>query len=84
MTISLPRRIRRSAAATPQNAAEGVKFHLGEIAKLFDRPKLTLVIRSVVIDGDIVVGNDDIELAIKAMQQGIKEYGKTALIPLDS
>lgn len=82
MAISIPKRIIRPAAATPRAAAEGVKHHLGEIAKLFDGAKVTLVIRSPAIDGDIIVGNDDFDLAVAAIMQATREAGKTALIPL--
>jgi hypothetical protein len=82
MAISLPKKIIRPAAATSQAAAAGVKHHLGEIAKLFDRPKLTLVIRSSAIDGDIIVGNDDFDLAVKAIMEATREFGKQAIIPL--
>jgi hypothetical protein len=82
MAISLRKPLLRSAAATPQRAAEGVKHHLAEIAKLFDRPKLTLVIRSSAIDGDIIVGNDDLDLAVGAIMEATREFGRTAVIPL--
>lgn len=84
MAISLPKPIICPAAATPRAAAEGVKFHLGEIAKLFDRPKVTLIVRSMAMDGDIICGNDDLEMALKAIHESKREFGRAAVIPLDS
>lgn len=82
MSISSPKQLIVPAAATPRGAAEGVKHHLAEIAKLFDRPKLTLVIRSNAIDGDIIVGNDDFDLAVAAIMQATREFSRAAVIPL--
>lgn len=82
MTISLPKLRRRAAVATPQNAAEAIKYHLGQIAELFDRPKLTLVVRSPTVEGDLICGNDDIGIAIAALQAVTLEFGGQAVVPL--
>jgi len=41
---------------------------LDSVCRKFKNPKVTLVVRSTeLIDGDVIIGNDDLDLAIKAI-----------------
>jgi hypothetical protein len=66
--ISTKRKILR-AGNTPQTVAEQMQHHMGEIAKLFDDPKMTLVVRSATLDMPLVVTNDQPEETIAAIRQ---------------
>ena len=57
------------AGATPQTVAEKIQHHVGQIAELFDKPKVTLVIRSATLDMPLVVTNDEPEVTIDAIRQ---------------
>jgi hypothetical protein len=83
VAISIPKRIIRPALSAPRTAAEAVKHHLAEIARHFRKPALTLVIRSPDFDGDVIVGNDDIGLAIAALRKAAEENNHQAVIPLN-
>jgi hypothetical protein len=80
MAISQPKRIIRPAASGAKNAAESVKHHLAQIAMHFDQPKLTLIIRSPTFDGDVIVGNDELDMAIKAIQKAAEENSHQLVI----
>lgn len=66
--IASKRKILR-ASQTPQTVAELMQHHMGEIARLFDSPKLTLVVRSATLDMPLVVTNDQPEETIAAIRQ---------------
>lgn len=57
------------AGSTPQTVAEQLQHHMGAIAKLFDSPKMTLVIRSATLDMPLVVTNDQPEETIAAIRK---------------
>lgn len=57
------------AGSIPQTVAEQLQHHMSAIAKLFDRPKLTLVIRSATLDMPLVVTNDQPEETIAAIRK---------------
>lgn len=80
MAISIPKKIIRPARSSAQNAADAVKHHMAQIALHFDQPKLTLVIRSSTFEGDIIVGNDDLDIAIKAIQKAAEENSRQLVI----
>jgi hypothetical protein len=80
MAISLRKPIITPAAKTPQTVAERLRHHMALIAELFDNPKMTLVIRSATLEGDLIVTNDEAGEAITA----IKKYCETNKIRLDS
>jgi hypothetical protein len=83
MTISIPKRIVRPASSTPQSVAEKIRHHLHEIADLFDEPKLTLVVRTVSLEGDLIVGNDDAHEAITAIKKMCEQHSPQAEMPLN-
>lgn len=83
MSISIPRPRIHQAAATPRVAAEAVKYHLGEIAQLFDMPHLTLVIRSPTLEDDIIVGNDDLGLAKQAIDHAARQNSRQLIIRIN-
>jgi hypothetical protein len=66
--ISTKRKLLR-ASQTPHTVAEMMQHHMSEIAKLFDEPKLTLVVRSATLDMPLVVTNDQPEPTIAAIRQ---------------
>ena len=80
MAISIPKKIIRPALSAPRRAAEAVKHHMAEIAMHFDTPKLTLIIRSPTFDGDIIVGNDDLEMATAAIKKAAEENTRQVVI----
>ena len=80
MAISLPKQLIRPAAKTPQTVKELLCHYMSLIAELFDNPKMTLVIRSPTLEGDLIATNDEAAEAITA----IKKYCETHKIRLDS
>jgi hypothetical protein len=66
--ISTKRKLLR-AGNTPQTVAELLTHHVGEIAQLFDSPKVTLVVRSATLDMPLVVTNDQPEETIAAIRK---------------
>lgn len=66
--ISARKKIIR-ACDTPMNIAEQMQHHMHEMAKLFDSPKMTLVIRSSTLDMPLVMTNDQPEEAIAAIKK---------------
>ncbi len=49
--------------------AEQIKHYMGKICELFDRPKITLVVRSASLEGDIIFTNDAPEDSIAAIHK---------------
>jgi hypothetical protein len=44
--------------------------HLDRIIRMFKNPKVTLIVRAPDLpDGDVVIGNDDLDAAIVAIQR---------------
>lgn len=84
MSISLPKRVIRPAAATPHSVGELLRHHMGLIAELFDAPKMTLVIRSPTLDGDLIITNDEAADAITAIKKYCERHSTSAAIRLDS
>ena len=57
--------------ALPQPVADDIAFHLDAIAAHFKAPMITLLIRPDVdegLDADCVMTNDDLRLAIEALE----------------
>lgn len=47
--------------------------HLDAVSKVFKNPKVTLIVRSPELaDGDVVIGDDDLDEAIKAIERAKK------------
>jgi hypothetical protein len=46
----------------------------------FDQPKLTLIFRSPTFDGDVIVGNDELDMAIKAIKKAAEENSHQLVI----
>lgn len=60
-----------------------IAAHLDDIGKLFKNPKITLVVRnSDVADADVVLSDDDLELAIKAIRH-LQENASHILLPTE-
>jgi hypothetical protein len=57
------------AIDTPQTVAERMRHHMAEIARLFDDPKMTLVVRSPTLDMPLVMTNDQPEETIEAIRK---------------
>lgn len=66
--ISSRRKLLR-AIDTPATVAEKLQHHASEIARMFDDPKLTIVIRSATLDMPLVVTNDQPEETIAAIRK---------------
>lgn len=66
--ISSKRKILRADHA-PHTVAELMQHHLGEIAKLFDEPRITLVVRSPTLEMPLVATNDQPEETIAAIRK---------------
>ena len=66
--ISTRKKILR-ADSTPRTVSELLQHHVGQIAELFDSPKITLVIRSPTLDMPLVVTNDQPEETIEAIRK---------------
>ena len=80
MAISIPKPKITRASAAPQSVAELLRHHMGLVAELFDHPKMTLVIRSPTLDGDLIVTNDDANEAIKAIKKYCEQGNSQAVI----
>lgn len=76
--IASNRKILR-AIDTPPTVAEKIKHHMAEIARLFDDPKVTLVIRSATLDMPLVVTNDQPEETIAAIRKMVTVIAAPAL-----
>lgn len=77
-----PRKIIRASAA-PQSIGEQLQHHMRVIAELFDRPKLTLVIRTRSLEGDLIVTNDEAQEAITAIKKHCEQHSKQSIVPLN-
>jgi hypothetical protein len=77
-----PKKIIRASAA-PQCVGEQLRHHMGAVAELFDEPKLTLVIRSRSLDGDLIVTNDEPDEAITAIKKYCGEHTRQNVVPLN-
>jgi hypothetical protein len=67
------------ASQTPRTVAELLQHHVGQIAELFDNPKVTLVIRSPTLDMPLVVTNDQPEETIAAIRKMVTVIQAPAL-----
>lgn len=76
--ISSRKKILR-AGSTPQTVAEQLQHHMVEISKLFDSPRMTLVIRSQTLDMPLVVTNDQPEETIAAIRKMVTVIGAPAV-----
>jgi hypothetical protein len=76
--LSTRRKVLR-AGQTPQTVAELLQHHAAEIARLFDSPKLTIVIRSTTLDMPLVVTNDQPEETIAAIRKMVTVMPAPAL-----
>jgi hypothetical protein len=81
MAISLRKKIKR-AGAMPQSVAEKIRHHMNEVANLFDSPKITLVIRSSSLEGDLILTNDAADEAIIAIKKFCTQNSSQALVAL--
>jgi hypothetical protein len=53
-----------------QRLHQDLSFDLDRIARRFRNPKITLIVRAPDLeDGDVVIGNDDLDAAIAAIQR---------------
>lgn len=52
-----------------QTVAEQIQHHMNKICELFDRPKITLVVRSASLEGDIIFTNDNPDDTIAAIHK---------------
>ncbi len=60
--------------------AEQIQHYMGRIAELFDRPKITLVVRSASLEGDIIFTNDDPDDTIEAIHKMCRVHDTPEII----
>jgi hypothetical protein len=81
MAISLRKKIKR-AGAMPQSVAEKIRHHMNEVANLFDDSKMTFVIRSSSLEGDLIFTNDNANEAIGAIKKFCTQSSSQTLVAL--
>jgi ribosomal protein L31E len=77
-----PSKIIRASAA-PSSVGEQIRHHMSAIAELFDKPKLTLVIRSRSLEGDLIVSNDEANEAIIAIKKYCEQHSRQDVVALN-
>jgi hypothetical protein len=77
-----PRKIIRASSA-PESIGEQLQHYMSAIAALFDSPKLTLVIRSRSLEGDLIVSNDEAAEAIIAIKKFCHQHTLQEALPLN-
>jgi hypothetical protein len=83
MVLSLRKKLKlKRADVTPQSVAELIRHHLNEVADLFDSPKMTLVIRSSSMEGDLIFTNDAADEAIIAIKKFCTQNSSQRLVVL--
>lgn len=74
--------MRKATKGDLQNAQTIIAYHLEQIAKCFNEPKVTLIVRTLDVpkDGDMVFTDDDPRLAIASLL-AVLEEGEQAWKP---
>ncbi len=60
--------------------AEQIQHHMNKICQLFDMPKITLVVRSASLEGDVIFTNDDPENSIAAIHKMCRVHDAPEII----